>query len=274
MKKLFVSAAMLALLSTSCSEDQTTLTPGDPADPGFQTLVDEFGNVDESTNSMTGMSFEIIGAIMDGGAGPAKPTLQGVEYTLDYDTETDFWVAHLVLDDGAGNLAVISDSVQFIQDGHPRRIPNPDSLDVVRCFLTMEASGEKGTLSGFQNVTLVPDYQDTTVLATVDGRGGLQGTYVHENTDSTGTTQCTVGAAFSSTFSRVVVDVTNGTPAGCPLAGTVTHRGDLSVLCTGAKPLTHEGSWSINLTFVDGDSVRVSAVRGDNIWNFTTPCGD
>jgi hypothetical protein len=274
MKRFLVVAAVLAVVSIGCSEDSVTLIPGDPADPGFQTLMDEFGSVNESTNSMTSMSFEILGGIMEGGAGPAKPTLHGVEYTLVYDESVEFWVAHVVFNDDAGNIAVVSDSVQFIQDGHPRKYPNPDSLDVVRSFLSVDASGEQGTLSGFQNVTMVPDYQDSTILVTVNGHGGLEGTFMHSDTDSTGTTQCTVGANFACTLGQVVVDVTNGPTGACPLGGVVTHRGELHVACTGARPLTYDGSWTVSLAFAGGDSVHVSAVSGDNVWNVTLPCGE
>jgi hypothetical protein len=219
------------------------------------------------------MSFEILGSILEGGAGPAKPTLNGVEYTLVYDEAAEFWVAHLVISDVSG-IAEISDSVQFIQDGQPRKYPNLDSLDVVRSFLTVDASGDQGTLSGFQNVTMAPDFQDSTVLVTVNGQGGLEATFIHSDTNSTGTTQCTVGANFACTLSQVVVDVTNGATGTCPLGGVVTHRGELHVACTGARPLTYDGSWTVSLTFDGGDSVDVSAVSGGNVWNATLPCGE
>ena len=270
MKRVMLGGGvMLVLLLTGCNDDNT-LTPGDPADPDFQSFQQEFGNIEETTHSMMGTSFEVIGDILDGPAATQNPSFQGITYTLDYNETAQFWVAHLVLDDEAGTVATFEESLQFIAAGHPVQYPEPGTLDLVRSFLTVGVNGPAGSLSGFQNLTAVPHVQESVILVTLNGTGGLEGTFTHSETDSSGTTDCSVDASFATTVSQLVVNVTEGA-SPCPLSGSITHNGNLHVLCTGAHPGEFDGHWTVSASFEDG-TATVSCASGGNVWHYTAPC--
>jgi hypothetical protein len=105
----------------------------------------------------------------------------------------------------------------------------------------------------------------------VNGTGGLEGSFTHSRTDSSGTTDCTLDAVFSTTFSHLVFDVTHGTEGQCPESGIWTHNGNLHAVCTGAHPGDAEKHWTVTATFENGAGT-VSVVSGDNIWNFPADC--
>src|SRR6185503_2137680 len=135
MKRIWVGGGVIfILLLTGCNDSTTTLTPGDPNDPSFQSFQDGFGDLETSTNSMTNAAFNVMGDVVNGNT--AKPVFQGITYTLNYNETTQFWVAHLVLDNEAGSVATFTDSVQFIQNGSPIQYPNVLALDYARSFLT------------------------------------------------------------------------------------------------------------------------------------------
>ena len=270
MKRIWVGGGVIfILLLTGCNDSTTTLTPGDPNDPSFQSFQDGFGDLETSTNSMTNAAFNVMGDVVNGNT--AKPVFQGITYTLNYNETTQFWVAHLVLDNGAGSVATFTDSVQFIQNGHPIQYPNVLALDYARSFLTLNAQGPEGSATGFQNITVTPTVHDSTITAAVNGSGGLEGSFTHSHTDSTGTTDCVLNAAFSSTYSHLVWDVTHGSQGQCPLSGTFIHSGDLHVVCTGAHPGDAEKHWVVTASFENGTGT-VSVVSGGNVWHFPATC--
>jgi hypothetical protein len=272
MKKLFVgTAVVLVLLATGCSSDDTPLTPGDPESPAYQAFQSGFGSFQEANFDMTNISFEMIGSILEGGTAPSGAGFEAITYTLDYNEETSFWVAHLVFDDEAGSIVTASDSVQFVVSGTPVQYPDPNELDLVRSFLTVEAEGVEGSLSGYQNMTAAPVANETGVLVTLDGEGGLEGSFTGSDTDSSGVTTCAVEAHLTTTLSNVAIQTGESAPS-CPLSGRATYQGRLTVECTGAHALSHSAVWVVNVDFVDGTSMNVSAVSGGNVWNFSTSC--
>jgi hypothetical protein len=270
MNKVWLGAGVMCILLLTGCNDQTPLTPGDPADPSFQSFQEGYSSVDGATNDMSQTAFNVIGDVLQGGT--AKPTPQGLTYTLEYNEAAAFWVAHLLLTGDDGSVAAFTDSVQFLSNGHPVRLPVLATLDLVRSFLTVDLSGPQGTATGSQTLTLAPTVQDTTVLVNVNGAGHLEGTFHHSETDTSGTTDCTVDAAFSSTFSQVLLNITDGNANHCPLSGMVTHSGSLHVLCTGAKALEHQGHWTVTTTWENGVA-NVTCASGDNFWHYTASCG-
>jgi hypothetical protein len=269
MKRFWVGGGVvLTLLLTGCN-DSTTLTPGDPNDPSFQSFQDGFGDLQTATNSMSNAAFNIMGDVVNGNT--AKPIFQGITYTLVYNETAQFWVAHLVLDNDAGSVASFTDSVQFVANGSPVKYPSLPELDYARSFLTMSAEGPEGSATGFQNIVATPSLVDSTITVAVNGTGGLEGSFTHSRTDSTGTTDCVLNAAFSSTYNHLVWDVTHGTEGHCPLSGSFIHTGDLHVVCTGAHPGDAEKHWTVTATFENGTGT-VSVVSGDNVWHFPATC--
>ena len=262
---------ILVLLLTSCNDD-TTMTPGDPADPAFQSFQQEFGNIEETTNSMIQTSFGVIGDILDGPTATQNPSFQGITYTLDYNETAQFWVARLILDDEAGTVATFAESIQFVAGGQPVQYPELGTLDLVRSFLTIDVDGPAGSLSGFQNLSAVPevDESESTIVVTLNGTGGLEGTFTHSETDSSGTTDCSADASFATTVSQLVLNVLEEAPP-CPVSGSIRHNGDLHVVCTGAHAGEFDGHWTVTATFEDG-TATVSCSSGGNVWTYSAPC--
>jgi hypothetical protein len=273
MKRLCVgTAVVIVLLATGCSDDSTPLSPGDPESPAFQAFEMGFGDVHGATLGMAGMSFDIIGGILEGGAPPAKPGFEAIEYTLDYNEATQFWVMDLYMDDEAGNLFTVTDSVQLLVDGVPTQYPDPEALDLVRSFLTFDASGEGGNFSGHQNLTAAPVATETGVLVTLNGSGSLNGSLNGEVADTSGVSECTLDMALTHSLTNIVVASGETGTAECPISGNVSQHGNLEIGCTGAHELSHSGNWNFSVSFIGENSFEVRAISGGNVWEYTDIC--
>lgn len=94
--------------------------------------------------------------------------------------------------------------------------------------------------------------------------------------DSTSTCDMDMG------FSRTLTGVTFARPANaddgvCPLSGSVSMSGQVSIACTGENGnQAASESWIVNATFNGDGTMDVEAQSGNTVWTYNgpTPCGN
>lgn len=277
MKKYFVGALVLALMGAGCGDDNSSpLTPGDPADPAFQTFTAEFDAIDGGTGLMVESVFGVVEGIFNSAPGTPPAVAGDFQYSLEWDAAGEQWVANVIGSDPESGVAfTLGHTVQFIQDGSSVQYPDPALLDRINSSTEMELTGEGiNSAGGTQDMVFDVQPLEQDVLLTLNGSGTANLDATHVETTQTGTTTCNVVFNFTAEVSDVQIWASAaGGEGGCPIDGDLSYQGSANIACSGdGGSVNVNGNWGVTQTFSPSGTVTTQVVHGTNFWTVEEPC--
>jgi hypothetical protein len=279
MKKFLCWGITLAvmLVAQGCGDDDSPdnpLTPGDPNDPAFEAFMEEFDEVDEITGDMVMMTFLVMDGIFTSQATGGGNLPEAAEFSLVYNTETEFWVAHIEdFDPEEGITFSVVDSVQLIQEGAPVQWPDPELLSQITSFKTLTITGEEFTAAGgHQNLVLTIDPPGSNMIL-INGSGRVEAAVEFQEEEPGGVTSCAIDVDMAYVATDILLELPGEgqEEPGCPVSGGISYTGAIGIECTGAREISLSGSWTVSQTF-DSPNVTSVASNGNNVWTVTELC--
>lgn len=265
MKKYLIGAMVLLLFSVGCGGDDTApLTQGDPGDPEYQMMAEQFSGVDLTTQLMAEMVFDAIDGITAAQAG-TTPAAGQFNQAIEWDESSAKWNSTLTYEDTQEQLTFsATSSIQFIQGGSPIQYPESfESLDEVRSNLSMQMTGQGISDASFsQNLVITAPDQTGNITLNGSSRHQIGITF----SDQTRT--CTMDADFDGSITGVRF---NPSAEGCPTQGTVRYSGRMAAACTGDGQFSSDRSWSVRQDFTP-EGMTIEFISGGNVWTVEEPC--
>lgn len=273
MKKYLVGMLSVVLVvAAGCGDEQTPLTPGDPADTNFQDFSQQFDSMDQGVGLMGEMAFQSMDVILSQAPQAGGVTNLSSEFAFDqptWDEATSTWSVSLTYNDaGTGIVFTATNTIQILQGTVPVQYPD-DNTTEVKSDITMEASGENFDYTAHQNLSMKPGIDS---IVRLDGNGDFDMTVTVDIQSQTGTSTCTFTSKFNTTITNVAIMDSQTATVDCPVGGSVRFSGTMSSACTGEVTGSGSRSWSVTRTWDDTGASTTDFVSGGNVWTVESPC--
>ncbi|MEE8575839.1 MAG: hypothetical protein V3T31_01165 [candidate division Zixibacteria bacterium] len=272
---LTVGLAMI-LAMAGCESDSTTnpSNEGSTDDPSYQLFIEEYEIIDELTEELLGIPFELSDEVEELRLGQAARI---VEPPVWHEVSS-FWYWSWEDTDNDGYTWTVVDSAQFKHGAEAVQYPLQASLTSIHSYATVTVTGpDIDTAYGVQNVVIVP-HATNPDWAVVNGTGELIVQFT-DTSELAGVDICTVTLDFNSTFTNVtfdpswVFDDTTQAQNHCVISGTVANTGTVEAVCTGEVGGTLGGTWTVTESFNNG-IISTVVTDGTTQWSGVDDCSN
>lgn len=276
----FASAGMFSCTDKKSTDGGDGPMTGNMNDPEFLAVEEGYDIVDSTALASFDGLFDILGFIDD--LNPASPpgpsrfsrsaAADTCIFTHNFDDVTKWWTTTLVCWNDVGDTLTHSDSVQIFDGTTAVQYPSTATTEIrnhKHLSIDFHSNGE-GTVDAFHD-WVVNGAIGTLGDVLVNGEGSLNVNGVGERGF------CAHSLQLSTEFVDIAINLTeyrtNDDPH-CPTAGTVSHEGSASLLCTGTNG---NGNWSDSWTIVTvfNDSGNTTTFENSRArWVAHSLCGE
>jgi hypothetical protein len=285
---LMIGLAALLSLAVGCGGDDddgttgsTSKSTGSMDDPEFEAMGYAYSDVESFRDMLMESALFAVDSVLSN-MPPAVSGNRGNELRNALGTQADsvfmgfhsgsnYWYLFMQADEPSGSdvmTITLEDSVQFLHATGPVQWPDTALLTGINTgtAITMYSSGGDSA-AAHQALAFTGE-----LLSEGDIQiNGTQSYWIDYYNDGD---TCAISLDMNATINDINLNTAILDSDGCPTSGSFVAGGNVSVVCTGTPAIDFSDTWSVNETFIRGDSISYVVENSTTRWRWKESCSD